>query len=69
MYLTYAEYQAYGGTLSEADFTLAEFKARKRALNREYRQKKRELREKSDGRAKGKGKAKRGCCCCSTPFA
>ena len=30
MYLTYAEYQAYGGTLPEADFTLAEFKARKR---------------------------------------
>lgn len=30
MYLTYAEYQAYGGTLPESDFTLAEFKARKR---------------------------------------
>ena len=30
MYLTYEEYQAYGGTLSEADFTLAEFRARKR---------------------------------------
>ena len=30
MYLTYAEYQSYGGTLSDADFTLAEFKARKR---------------------------------------
>ena len=30
VYLTYAEYQAYGGTLSESDFTLAEFKARKR---------------------------------------
>ena len=30
MYLTYAEYQAYGGTLAEADFTLAEFRARKR---------------------------------------
>ncbi len=30
MYLTYDEYQSYGGTLSEADFTLAEFKARKR---------------------------------------
>lgn len=30
MYLTYDEYQSYGGTLPEADFTLAEFKARKR---------------------------------------
>ena len=30
MYLTYAEYQGYGGTLSESDFTLAEFRARKR---------------------------------------
>ena len=30
MYLTYDEYQAYGGTLSEADFALAEFRARKR---------------------------------------
>ena len=30
MYLTYAEYKSYGGTLAEADFTLAEFKARKR---------------------------------------
>ena len=30
MYLTYAEYQAYGGTMTEADFTLAEFRARKR---------------------------------------
>lgn len=29
-YLTYAEYVAYGGTLSEQDFTLAEFKARSR---------------------------------------
>lgn len=29
-YLTYQEYQAYGGTLPEADFTLAEFRARKR---------------------------------------
>ena len=29
-YLTYAEYIAYGGTLSENDFTLAEFKARSR---------------------------------------
>ena len=28
-YLTYAEYQAYGGTLAEADFTLAEFRAQK----------------------------------------
>ncbi len=30
MYLTYDEYQSYGGTLPEADFTLGEFKARKR---------------------------------------
>ena len=30
MYLTYVEYRAYGGMLSEADFALAEFKARKR---------------------------------------
>jgi len=30
MYLTYDEYLAYGGTLSEVDFALAEFKARKR---------------------------------------
>jgi len=30
LYLTYAEYQSYGGTLAEADFTLAEFRARKR---------------------------------------
>lgn len=30
MYLTYAEYQAYGGALAETDFALAEFKARKR---------------------------------------
>ena len=30
MYLTYDEYQSYGGTLPESDFTLAEFKARKR---------------------------------------
>ena len=30
MYLTYDEYQSYGGTLAEADFTLAEFRARKR---------------------------------------
>lgn len=29
-YLTYAEYQAYGGTLSEADFSLSEFRAQKR---------------------------------------
>ena len=29
-YLTYDEYIAYGGTLSETDFTLAEFKARSR---------------------------------------
>ena len=30
MYLTYDEYAMYGGTMSEADFPLAEFKARKR---------------------------------------
>ena len=30
MYLTYDEYAMYGGTMSEADFALAEFKARKR---------------------------------------
>ena len=30
MYLTFEEYQSYGGTLPETDFTLAEFKARKR---------------------------------------
>ena len=30
MYLTYEEYQGYGGTLPETGFTLAEFKARKR---------------------------------------
>ena len=30
MYLSYEEYQAYGGTLTEGDFTLAEFRARKR---------------------------------------
>ena len=29
-YLTYEEYQAYGGEMSEKDFTLAEFKARSR---------------------------------------
>ena len=29
-YLTYDEYVGYGGKLSEADFTLAEFKARSR---------------------------------------
>ena len=29
-YLTYEEYQAYGGTVSEAAFPAAEFKARKR---------------------------------------
>ena len=29
-YLTYEEYTAYGGTLSSADFSAAEFKARKR---------------------------------------
>lgn len=29
-YLTYEEYISYGGTLSEQDFTLAEFKARSR---------------------------------------
>ena len=30
MYLTYDEYQAYGGELDEADFVQAEFRARKR---------------------------------------
>jgi hypothetical protein len=30
MYLTYEEYRAYGGTMTEADFALAEFRARKR---------------------------------------
>ena len=29
-YLTYAEYVAYGGDMSESDFTIAEFKARSR---------------------------------------
>lgn len=29
-YLTYAEYQAYGGTLTEAEFNLSEFRAQKR---------------------------------------
>lgn len=29
-YLTFTEYQAYGGTLPEASFTLLEFKSRKR---------------------------------------
>ena len=29
-YLTYEEYQSYGGTLSEEEFTVAEFKARSR---------------------------------------
>lgn len=29
-YLTYAEYQAYGGDMSETDYVLAEFKARSR---------------------------------------
>lgn len=29
-YLTYAEYQSYGGTASESDFNLLEFRARKR---------------------------------------
>lgn len=29
-YLTYAEYQTYGGTLSETDFNDAEYRARKR---------------------------------------
>ena len=29
-YLTYAEYQAYGGTLSQDAFNIAEFKAQKR---------------------------------------
>ncbi len=30
MYLTYEEYKSYGGTLSETDFPLMEFKCRKR---------------------------------------
>lgn len=30
MYLTYGEYQDYGGTMAEADFAQAEFRARKR---------------------------------------
>jgi hypothetical protein len=30
MYLTYEEYQSYGGKLPEADFNLFEFRARKR---------------------------------------
>ena len=30
MYLTYEEYQAYGGTMAQADYALAELKARKR---------------------------------------
>ena len=30
MYLSYEEYKNFGGTLSETDFKLAEFKARKR---------------------------------------
>lgn len=30
MYLTYEEYQGYGGMLSEAEFAPAEFRARKR---------------------------------------
>lgn len=30
MYLTYEEYKNFGGTLSETDFRMAEFKARKR---------------------------------------
>ena len=30
MYLPYEEYKAYGGTLSETDFTVMEFKCRKR---------------------------------------
>lgn len=29
-YLTYAEYQSYGGTASNTDFTMLEFRARKR---------------------------------------
>lgn len=29
-YLTYEEYQEYGGTASETDFTMLEFRARKR---------------------------------------
>ena len=30
MYLTYDEYKKYGGALSETDYTVAEFKSRKR---------------------------------------
>ena len=30
MYLTYEEYRGYGGTLAEAEFNRAEFRARKR---------------------------------------
>lgn len=30
MYLTYDEYKQYGGTLSETEYTVAEFKSRKR---------------------------------------
>lgn len=30
MYLTYDEYKSYGGTLSETDFPVVEFKCRKR---------------------------------------
>lgn len=30
VYLTYAEYTAYGGTMSESDFTIHEFRCRKR---------------------------------------
>lgn len=30
MYLTYAEYQAYGGTMDQTNYMLAEIKARKR---------------------------------------
>ena len=30
LYLSYEEYLAYGGTMAEADFNLAEFRARKR---------------------------------------
>ena len=33
MYLTYEEYQGYGGDLPEADFTMFEFRARKRIDN------------------------------------
>ena len=29
-YLSYDEYKEYGGTMAQADFTLAEFKAEKR---------------------------------------